>query len=99
MSSSSGSSDFQGWPALTKAEYRGQALQLDELHEGLYLIEDAFTVEECRCMIEAAAPKVVSTNPRNLPPRKNHAFRNNERYLVRRFVRETIAQSCDARAD
>lgn len=72
-------------PALNKAAYRGKSLPLKELYEGLFLIDNAFTVEECRGMIAAveATGQIVSTNPRNLPPRKGHAFRNNERFLVR----------------
>lgn len=50
-SSTASGSTFGGWPALHKAEYRGQALELQELHEGLFLVENAFTVEECRGMI------------------------------------------------
>ena len=82
---SSGGSGFQGWPALAKAAYRGQQLRLEELYDGLLLIPEAFDVDECREMIRAveATGELVSTNPRNLPPRKGHAFRNNERYLVR----------------
>lgn len=82
---SSGGSGFQGWPALAKAAYRGQQLRLEELYDGLLLIPEAFNVDECREMIRAveATGELVSTNPRNLPPRKGHAFRNNERYLVR----------------
>jgi hypothetical protein len=80
-----GAPPFAGWPELAKAAYRGQQLQLNELHDGLFLLEDAFTTEECRAMIAAveATGQMVSTNPRNLPPRKGHAFRNNERFLVR----------------
>ncbi len=83
--SGNGGGGFAGWPALAKAEYRGQELALQELHDGLFLLPDAFSVEECRAMIAAveATGKMVSTNPRNMPPRKGHAFRNNERFLVR----------------
>jgi hypothetical protein len=79
------SSGFAGWPALAKAEYRGQQLELQELYDGLFLLPDAFSLDECRAMIVAveAMGEMVSTNPRNLPPRKGHAFRNNERFLVR----------------
>jgi hypothetical protein len=81
-------SGFQGWPALTKAAYRGQQLRLEELYDGLFLIPDALSVDECRQMIAAveATGELTSTNPRNLPPRKGHAFRNNERYLVGRLA-------------
>lgn len=56
-SASSASSASFGWPAALlsdknkAAANRGKSLRLNELHDGLFLVDQAFTVEECRAII------------------------------------------------
>jgi hypothetical protein len=59
------------------------SFEVQELGPGLLTISDVFTTAQCRRMVEAAVARgMTPTNPRNLPPLKGHAFRNNDRLSV-----------------
>jgi hypothetical protein len=45
-------------------------------------MEEALTKEQCRAIRDGARSLLVPTNPRNLPPKKGEAFRNNERASI-----------------
>ncbi len=94
-SSASASPPFPGWPALVPSAHGSKGgigkpwsyrppLELSELGPGLFVVPRVFSMEQCRRMVAAAeALGMTPTNPRNLAPPKGHAFRNNERLLVR----------------
>jgi len=56
--------------------------KVKELAEGVFIADNVFTQKECKRLAEAAVPFLISTNPKNDPPEKGYAFRNNERFLI-----------------
>lgn len=57
------------------------AYQLQELHPGVFVLDDIFSAAECEQLRNACGPFLESVNPKNSPPKKGEAFRNNERFL------------------
>ena len=56
-----------------------RALAVEELDEGLFIVDNVLTAQECRALIAAAEPLLEPTNPHNRPPPRGYAFRNNDR--------------------
>lgn len=50
--------------------------------QGLFVVDDVLSSSQCQAICDAARELVLPTNPRNLPPPKGEAFRNNERLLI-----------------
>ena len=74
-------STFQGWPKLQlKTGAPSRPLEVQELGDGLFVMDNAFYASECQEIIKAAeAMGMIPTNPHNRAPGKGEAFRNNER--------------------
>ena len=54
--------------------------QVQELCPGVLIVDDVFSEKECQLLRQASSPFLSPTNPKNTPPKKGEAFRNNERF-------------------
>ena len=61
------------------------AYRLEEVCPGVLVVDDILTNEECTQLRNACSSYLQPTNPKNSPPKKGEAFRNNERFLHENF--------------
>lgn len=78
----SGSRSVFRFPPLDWAAKRGTP-ELVELGEGVFCADGVLSENEIKLLCEATRGLLEPTNPRNLPPKRGMAFRNNDRLLQR----------------
>lgn len=71
---------FSWPPSMFKTKVHPQKMHLENPDEGVFIIDNVLSPDECNALVDASKNFLQPTNPRNLPPKKGEAKRNNERF-------------------